>query len=89
MSTIETTVLTPELLARLDSEGFIYFLGNSELLSTDDITGICVRIYLIPVKTNPEKDGLPAGYESWFDIKEEGLEMAIGVDSVEFVVNLD
>lgn len=86
---MKTATLTPELLSTLEMQGFNYFLGQSEDLPFKDVSDIAVRVILTPKKLQKESEVLPDGYDSCYNITDgDALEMARGVENVEFLVNI-
>lgn len=86
---MKTATLTPELLSTLEMQGFNYFLGQSEDLPFNDVSDIAVRVILTPVKSHHEDQGLPDGYDSCYNITDsDAIEMAGGIDNIEFLVNI-
>ncbi|HEY9197411.1 MAG TPA: PAS domain S-box protein [Mucilaginibacter sp.] len=69
--------LTPELLGNLIEKGYTYLLVNINNQLTDD----AVTITLMPVKEKPRLNNLPHGYETFYKITREPMQLACGVDN--------
>lgn len=80
------TVLTPHLLGFLIERGYTYCLAKTQTTSKADAT---VNITLTPVKIKPGLDNLPVGYDTYFKITREPMQMACGIDDTEVYLSLD
>jgi PAS domain S-box-containing protein len=69
--------LTPELLGNLIEKGYSYLLVNINSQLTDE----AVTITMMPVKQKPVLNNLPDGYETFYKITREPMQLACGVDS--------
>ena len=77
--------LTPYLLTFLSKQGYRYFLSKTEVLEKDHLT---VRIALTPTFKKPSLKRLPLGFDTYFEFDQEPMQMALGVDETEILVNL-
>ncbi|QEC77137.1 PAS domain-containing protein [Mucilaginibacter ginsenosidivorax] len=68
---------TPELLGNLIEKGYSYLLVNINSQLTDE----AVTITMMPVKQKPALNNLPDGYETFYKITREPMQLACGVDS--------
>ncbi|HUH32464.1 MAG TPA: hypothetical protein VLZ28_00845 [Daejeonella sp.] len=80
------TVLTPHLLGFLIERGYTYCLAKTQ--TTFKATA-SVNITLTPVKVKPKLESLPAGYDTYFKITREPMQMACGIDDTEVYITLD
>jgi hypothetical protein len=80
------TVLTPHLLGFLIERGYTYCLAQTQTISK---AGAYVGITLTPVKVKPELEGMPFGYDTYFRITREPMQMACGIDDTEVYIKLD
>lgn len=69
--------LTPELLGSLIEKGYTHLLVNINSQLTDD----AVNITLMPVRQKPHLNNLPEGYETFYKITREPMQLACGIDS--------
>jgi hypothetical protein len=74
--------LTPELLGDLIEKGYTYLLVNINSQLTDD----AVTITMMPVKQKPVLDSLPNGYETFYKITREPMQLACGVDNSNILI---
>jgi hypothetical protein len=80
------TILTPHLLGFLIERGYTYCLAKTQNTSKADAS---VNITLTPVKVKPGLNNLPLGYDTYFKITREPMQMACGIDDTEVYLNLD
>jgi hypothetical protein len=80
------TVLTPHLLGFLIERGYTYCLAKTNTISKAEAS---VNITLTPVKVKPELDSMPPGYDTYFKITREPMQMACGIDDTEIYISLD
>ena len=80
------TVLTPHLLGFLIERGYTYCLAKTQTTSKASAS---VNITLTPVKVKPHLESLPAGYDTYFKITREPMQMACGIDDTEVYISLD
>lgn len=69
--------LTPELLGDLIEKGYTHLLVNINSQLTND----AVIIVMMPVKQKPALNNLPEGYETFYRITREPMQLACGVDN--------
>jgi PAS domain S-box-containing protein len=69
--------LTPQLLGDLIEKGFTYMLASSPYPADSDNSPIILK----PVKNLPVLQNLPAGYQTYYKITREPLQMACGIDN--------
>jgi hypothetical protein len=79
-------VLSGSVIKFLIEQGYQYCLSK-----TTDITNtnVSVSIMLTPVKTRPDIRNLPTGFDTYFNIMEEPLQLSDGVDDTEVFINID
>ena len=75
--------LTLEIVEYLDNQGYTYFLSKPA-----KEVGETAIIPILPIKHNPEDLPLPAGFDGYYNIKEQGYEMGRGVDTVLFELSI-
>ena len=80
------TILTPHLLGFLIERGYTYCLAKTRSISKMNAS---VRITLTPVKFKPVLQDLPMGYDSYYKITREPMQMASGIDDTEVYISLD
>lgn len=80
------TLLTPNLLGFLIERGYKYCLAQIQINKKPDTITI---VTLTPVKVDPKLEGVPQGYDSYFKITREPMQMAFGVINTEIYLNLD
>lgn len=80
------TVLTPHLLGFLIERGYTYCLAKTQNVSKANAS---VNITLTPIKIKPQLENLPAGYDTYFKITREPMQMACGIDDTEVYISLD
>jgi PAS domain S-box-containing protein len=78
------TELTPMLLGELIDEGYIYMLVKQEEGSIN--SSACM--ILTPVKQKPELGQLPEGYQTFYKITQEPLQLACGSQDLRVLVDL-
>lgn len=76
--------LTPQALGELFEKGYTYALVKTENTSEDS-----VRITLKPVREKPDLQQLPAGFETYYRLTQEPLQMVCGVDRTQIVIDID
>lgn len=79
-------VLTRSVVRYLVLQGYRYCLSKTESIQKNDAS---VSITLTPVRSRPATRFLPEGYDTYFSIMDEPLQMANGIDDTEILVNLD
>lgn len=62
---------TPQLLGDLIEKGYTYMLADTEVTQQTDVT-----IVLKPVREKPDLNQLPAGYETFYKITREPMQLA-------------
>ena len=67
-------------------QGYKYCLSKTSNIEARDAS---VSITLTPVKSRPITRFLPKGYDTYFSIMHEPLQMADGIDDTEVLVNMD
>ena len=80
------TILTPHLLGFLIERGYTHCLAKTQVVSKSDAT---VSITLTPVKVKPQLESMPSGYDTYFKITREPMQMACGIDDTEVYISLD
>ena len=80
------TILTPHLLGFLIERGYTYCMAQTQNITKADAY---VAITLTPVKIKPELESLPNGYDTFFKITREPMQMACGIDDTEVYISLD
>ena len=80
------TVLTPHLLGFLIERGYTYCLAKTKTISKAEAS---VSITLTPVKVKPQLESMPSGYDTYFKITREPMQMACGIDDTEVYISLD
>ena len=80
------TVLTPHLLGFLIERGYTYCLATTKTISKAEAS---VSITLTPVKVKPQLESMPSGYDTYFKITREPMQMACGIDDTEVYISLD
>lgn len=80
------TVLTPHILGFLIERGYTYCLAKTQNISRGDAS---VKITLTPIKIKPQLDSLPPGYDTYFKLTREPMQMACGIDDTEVYISLD
>ncbi|MBD1363052.1 hypothetical protein IDJ77_04445 [Mucilaginibacter sp. ZT4R22] len=78
-------MLTTKLLNGLVSQGYRYCYSKTTAIVGDD-ANICIT--LVPVKTEPSLINLPEKFDTYFDLAEEPVQMALGVDETIILVDL-
>jgi hypothetical protein len=73
--------LSPEVVEQLDDQGYTYFLSKEAIEVEDNLI-----ISLLPIKYNPEDKPLPVEFDGWYNLHEQGYEMARGVETILFLV---
>lgn len=69
---------TPQLLGDLIEKGYTYMLAN---INADQVTDM--TIVLKPVREKPDLSHLPAGYETFYKITREPMQLACnGIDTI-------
>ena len=67
-------------------QGYKYCLSKTSNIEGRDAS---VSITLTPVKSRPIIRFLPKGYDTYFSIMHEPLQMADGIDDTEVLINID
>ncbi|RFZ95568.1 PAS domain S-box protein [Mucilaginibacter conchicola] len=71
--------LTPQLLGDLIEKGYTYVLSNSKDLPDETDGGY---IILKPLREKPQLNNLPDGFETFYRITREPMQLACGIDGV-------
>lgn len=74
--------LNPHLLGELIEKGYKYTAARTENLDEKNI-----KIILRPLKNKPELSSLPAGFETYYRITSEPLQMVCGIEDTIVVVD--
>ena len=74
--------LTPRILGYLIEKGYTYVLAAT----TEHPDEGTVTITLFPIKDKPESGNLPRGYEVYYHITQEPMQMACGIDNTTTVI---
>ncbi|GGH16957.1 PAS domain-containing protein [Mucilaginibacter phyllosphaerae] len=72
---------TPQLLGDLIEKGYTYVLANTT--STEENAHITLK----PVREKPKLSGLPDGFDTFYKITREPMQLACGVDGVTIEVD--
>jgi hypothetical protein len=80
------TILTPHLLGFLIERGYTHCLAKTQSVSK---TNASVCITLTPVKVKPVLQDLPIGYDTYYRITREPMQMASGIDDTEVYISLN
>ncbi len=80
------TILTPHLLGFLIERGYTYCLAKTQLSSKSNAF---ISITLTPVKVKPQLQELPVGYDTYYRITREPMQMAVGIDDTEVYISLN
>ncbi|MEO8795933.1 MAG: hypothetical protein ABI390_10735 [Daejeonella sp.] len=80
------TILTPHLLGFLIERGYTYCLAKTQLISKSNAS---ISITLTPVKVKPQLQELPMGYDTFYRITREPMQMAVGIDDTEVYISLN
>ena len=67
-------------------QGYKYCLSKTSNIEARDAS---VSITLTPVKSRPLTRFLPQGYDTYFSIMHEPMQMAEGIDDTEVLVDLE
>ncbi|TWR30447.1 PAS domain S-box protein [Mucilaginibacter pallidiroseus] len=76
--------LTPQLLGDLIEKGYSYMLANTVAGNSTETT-----IVLKPVRKKPSLLSLPNGYEAYYRITREPMQLACGVDATTVLVDYE
>jgi hypothetical protein len=79
-------ILTRSVIRFLVLQGYRYCLSKTESIKKNDAS-VCIK--LTPVRSRPVTRFLPQGYDTYFNIMHEPLQMADGIDDTEVLVNLN
>lgn len=74
--------LTPRIVGYLIEKGYAYVLATTNE-HADEGT---ITITLFPVKERPSLESLPEGIETYYQITQEPMQMACGIDNITTVV---
>lgn len=77
-----TTPLNTRILGYLIEKGYGFVFAKNE----EDIKTGTLTITLLPVREKPEVEHLPAGFETYYQITQEPMQMACGIDNATMVV---
>ncbi|MFD0793135.1 PAS domain-containing protein [Mucilaginibacter litoreus] len=70
---------TPQLLGDLIEKGYTYMLASSK---SDEQNAETTHIILLPVREKPRLTDLPEGFETFYKITREPLQLACGIEGV-------
>jgi hypothetical protein len=79
-------ILTRSVVRFLVLQGYKYCLSKTSNVERVDAS---VSITLTPVKSRPITRYLPQGYDTYFNIMHEPLQMADGIDDTEVLINME
>ena len=79
-------ILTHSVLHCLVLEGYKYCLSKTTNVQKPNAS---VRITLTPIKSRPAIRHLPQGYDTYFSIIREPMQLANGIDDTEVLINID
>ena len=79
-------ILTRSVIRFLVLQGYRYCLSKTESIQKHDAS-VCIT--LTPIRSRPATRFLPQGYDTYFGIMHEPLQMADGIDDTEILVNLN
>ncbi|MFA6084468.1 hypothetical protein [Mucilaginibacter sp.] len=79
-------ILTPSVMKFLVLQGYRYCLSKTTSVQKNDAS-VCIT--LKPIKSRPATRFLPQGYDTYFSIMHEPLQMAQGINDTEVLVKLD
>lgn len=79
-------ILTRSVVRFLVLQGYKYCLSKTETIQKNSAS---VSITLTPIRSRPATRFLPQGYDTYFSIMHEPLQMADGIDDTEVLVNLN
>jgi hypothetical protein len=79
-------ILTRSVIRFLVLQGYRYCLSKTESIKKHDAS-VCIT--LTPIRSRPATRFLPQGYDTYFGIMHEPLQMADGIDDTEILVNLN
>ena len=79
-------ILTRSVIRFLVLQGYRYCLSKTESIQKDNAS-VCIT--LTPLRSRPTTRFLPQGYDTYFSIMNEPLQMANGIDDTEILVNLN
>ena len=78
-------MLTPSVIKFLVLQGYKYCLSRTTGIHKKNAS-VCIT--LTPVKSRPLTRALPQGFDTYFSIMHEPMQMARGIDDTEVLVNL-
>ncbi|RFZ82016.1 hypothetical protein DYU05_15410 [Mucilaginibacter terrenus] len=78
-------VLNRSLVRHLVLQGYKYCLSKTINIQKQNAS---VQITLTPTRSRPTTRLLPPGYDTYFSIMHEPLQMADGIDDTEVLINL-
>lgn len=78
--------LTPQILGTLIDQGYTYAFAKSEFYTDDDKFE---TIHLCPLKEKPESPELPEGYQTFYKLTHEPLEMLSSAVNTRLLVDLE
>jgi two-component system, OmpR family, phosphate regulon sensor histidine kinase PhoR len=79
------TLLTSQILGTLIDQGYTYALARSELYADDDIE----TIRLSPLKEKPQLPELPNGYQTFYKLTHEPLQMLSSGENIRLLVDME
>jgi hypothetical protein len=80
-----TTKLTPRLLGFLIKRGYKYLLSQTSCINQEDAY---IGITLKPVKKHPVLQKLPRPFQAYYNIIQEPVQMAFGLNNTSVMVEL-
>jgi hypothetical protein len=79
-------ILTRSVVSFFFLQGYKYCLSKTTSIQHHDAS-VCIT--LTPIKYKPATRFLPQGYDTYFSIMHEPLQLADGADDTEILVNMD
>jgi hypothetical protein len=79
-------IVTRSVIRFLVLQGYKYCLSKTENIQKNNAS-VCIT--LTPIRSRPATRFLPQGYDTYFSIMHEPLQMADGIDDTEILVNLN
>ena len=78
-------LLTPQILGMLIDQGYTYALARSELYTDDGFE----TIRLSPMKEKPQLPELPNGYQTFYKLTHEPLQMLSSGENTRLLVDME
>ena len=79
-------ILNRSVVKFLILQGYKYCLSKTTNIQHRNAS-VCIT--LTPVKSKPATRFLPQGYDTYFNIMREPLQLASGIDDTEVLINID